>query len=187
MAVVPLVQVEVVLEPRGSPRQRVLPPGQEAVALVTVVPPIRVLEIELIAHPDVVAVAREPEHVGAPDHPVPGVPVLVADLSRGRVELLVLEPEQHRAEVALVLDQGAEERRGVPLQEVVAAQRDVVPRVLGADLERHGTEGRPVRERARHQVVLHVGVRQPVVVGLEERVRDRRLPGAPAQPRVVEP
>ncbi len=73
------------------------------------------------------------------------------------------------------------------LEEVVSPEGDVVPRVLRAYLERHGADGCAVGERPRDEVILHVEGRQPVVVRLEERVRDRRLPGAPAQPRVVEP
>ena len=48
------------------------------------------------------------------------------------------------------------------LEEVVAPEREVVPRVLRAHLEGHGADRRAIREGARDQMVLHVEGRQPV-------------------------
>ena len=66
----PIVHVEVVSQPDVVPGQRVLRAHQEAVANVCIVTAVRVVVVELIAAPQVVAIVAEAEHVLEPDQVV---------------------------------------------------------------------------------------------------------------------
>ena len=159
---------------------------------VGVVGALGLLDVELVAPLDEVAVTVETDEVREAHQPVGGVLVQLRRDHHRRLRLLLavpleLDPCLHVREVARALDQRQVARHRVALHELLVPQRQIVVGEVEARLHRDVEERTPAGDAEDPGVVVDVERGQRVVVGAEDRHAEGARPRPRPQPVVLEP